>query len=88
MAEFVWNFILDYLTRLYIHSKYYLQALNPKVVVDQEASCKTEMDSIAQFIEQECSLEADTKYPAAKLYEAYRHHCQAIGLKPQSTNAF
>ena len=23
-----------------------------------------------------------------ELYEAYRHYCQAIGRKPQSTNAF
>jgi hypothetical protein len=29
-----------------------------------------------------------TKYSASKLYEAYRHYCQAIGRKPQSTNAF
>ena len=65
------------------------QGLNPpQVVLDQVATYKTEMDSIAQFIEQECSLEADTKYSASKLYEAYRHHCQAIGRKPQSTNAF
>ena len=46
------------------------------------------MDSIAQFVEQECDIDPNTKYPAAKLYEAYRHHCQAIGRKPQSTNAF
>ena len=46
------------------------------------------MDSIAQFVEQECSLEPETRYPASKLYEAYRHFCQAIGRKPQSTNAF
>jgi len=39
------------------------------------------MDSIAQFVEQECSLEPETKYPASKLYEAYRHFCQAIGRK-------
>ena len=60
----------------------------PQVVLDQVATYKTEMDSIAQFVEQECSLEPETKYPASKLYEAYRHHCQAIGRKPQSTNAF
>ena len=60
----------------------------PQVVHDQVSAYKTEMDSIAQFVEQECSLEADIKYPASKLYEAYRHFCQAIGRKPQSTNAF
>jgi putative DNA primase/helicase len=46
------------------------------------------MDSIAQFVEQECSLEPKTKCAASKLYEAYRHFCQAIGRKPQSNNAF
>jgi putative DNA primase/helicase len=65
------------------------QGLNPpQVVLDQVRAYKTEMDSIAQFIEQECSLEADTKYSASKLYEAYRLFCQALGRKPQSTNAF
>ena len=65
------------------------QGLNPpQVVLDQVASYKTEMDSIAEFIDHECSVGADLKYPASKLYEAYRHFCQAIGRKPQSTNAF
>ena len=60
----------------------------PQVVLDQVSAYKTEMDSIAEFIDHECSVEADLKHPAAKLYEAYRHYCQAIGRKPQSTNAF
>ena len=65
------------------------QGLNPpQVVLDQVNAYKTEMDSIAQFIEQECSLDADAKYSASKLYEAYRQFCQALGRKPQSTNAF
>ena len=65
------------------------QGLNPpQIVHDQVSAYKTEMDSIAQFVEQECILEPETKYPASKLYEAYRHFCQAIGRKPQSTNAF
>jgi putative DNA primase/helicase len=65
------------------------QGLNPpQIVLDQVATYKTEMDSIAQFVEQECSLEPETKCAASKLYEAYRHYCQAIGRKPQSTNAF
>ena len=58
------------------------------MVLDQVSAYKTEMDSIAQFTEQECSLEADTKYSAFKLYEAYRQFCQGLGRKPQSTNAF
>ena len=60
----------------------------PQVVLDQVSAYKTEMDSIAQFIEQEWSIEADTKYSAFKLYEAYRQFCQGLGRKPQSTNAF
>ena len=57
-------------------------------MLDQVASYKTEMDSIAEFVDHECSVEADLKYPASKLYETYRYFCQAIGRKPQSTNAF
>ena len=49
---------------------------------------KTEIDSIAQFVEQECDIDAETRHFASKLYEAYRHYCQAKGRKPQSTNAF
>ena len=59
-----------------------------QIVLEQVSNYKTEMDSIAQFVEQECSLEPETKCAASKLYEAYRHFCQAIGRKPQSTNAF
>ena len=44
--------------------------------------------SIAQFVEQECDIDPDSRYSASKLYEAYRYYCQAIGRKPQSTNAF
>ena len=65
------------------------QGLNPpQIVLEQVSAYKTEMDIIAQFVEQECSLEPETKYSASKLYEAYRHFCQAIGRKPQSTNDF
>ena len=41
------------------------------------------MDSIAQFVEQECDIDPETMYSASKLYEAYRYYCQAIGRKPQ-----
>ena len=58
------------------------------MVLDQVSAYKSEMDSIAQFIEQECSLEANAKYSASKLYETYRQFCQALGRKPHSTNAF
>ena len=65
------------------------QGLNPpQVVLDQVSAYKTEMDSIAQFVEQECSLAAEAKYPASRLYEDYRHYCQVLGRKPQSNSAF
>ena len=65
------------------------QGLNPpQVVRDQVSAYKTEMDSIAQFVEQECSLAAEAKYPASRLYEDYRHYCQLLGRKPQSNSAF
>ena len=47
----------------------------PQMVLDQVRAYKTKMDSIAQFIEQECRLEVDIKYSASKLYEAYRQFC-------------
>ena len=39
-------------------------------------------------MEQECSLAAEAKYPASRLYENYRHYCQILGRKPQSNSAF
>ena len=59
-----------------------------RIVLQQVSNYKAEMDNIAQFVKQECSLEPETKCAASKLYEAYRHFCQAIVRKPQSTNAF
>ena len=61
---------------------------SPQVVLDQVSAYKTEMDSITEFVDHECSVEADLKYPASKLYEAYRHYCQILGRKPQSNAAF
>ena len=58
------------------------------MVLDQVSAYNTEMDCIAQFIEQEVSLEVDTKYSASKLNEDFRQFCQALGRKPHSTNAF
>ena len=54
------------------------QGLNPsQIVLEQVTTYKTEMDSIALFVKQGCSLEPETKYSASKLYETYRHFCQA-----------
>ena len=45
------------------------------------------MDNSSQFLEQEYSLEPETKCAASKLDRANRHFCQALGHKPQSNNA-
>ena len=50
-------------------------------------NCAAAIKWCFHFNEQECSLAAHTKYSASKLYEAYRQFCQALGRKPQSTNA-
>ena len=65
------------------------QGLNPpQIVLEQVSAYKIEMDSIAQFIEQECSLAVEAKYPTSRLYEDYRHYCQTLRRKSQSNNAF
>ena len=46
------------------------------------------MVSGAEYFHITARLEADTKYSASKLYEAYRQFYQALGRKPQSINAF
>ncbi|WP_268873721.1 primase-like DNA-binding domain-containing protein, partial [Tritonibacter multivorans] len=65
------------------------QGLNPpKIVLDQVAAYKTSMDSVSQFVDQECEIDTDAKFGASKLYEEYRGWCQAMGNKPQSTTSF
>ena len=46
------------------------------------------MDSVSQFVDQECDVSPNAKFGASKLYEEYRNWCQAMGHKPQSTTAF
>ena len=60
----------------------------PQLVFDQVSSCRTEMDSITEFIDYKFRAEADLKYLGSKLHEAFRHYCQGLGSKLQSTNAF
>ena len=40
---------------------------SPQVVLDKVSAYKSKMDSISQFVEQECSLAAGAKYPASRL---------------------
>ena len=60
----------------------------PDIVVDQIAEYKTAMDSIAQWVQDECELNAGRSYPASKLYSEYRDWCLACGRKPQSNTTF
>jgi hypothetical protein len=63
------------------------QGLNPpQIVLEQVSAYKTEMDSIAQFVEQECSLEPETRYPASKLYEAYHNLMRVLISLTAPTN--
>ena len=60
----------------------------PLIVEDQIAEYKTSMDSIAQWVQDECKLDTNSSYPASKLYEAYRTWCFGAGRKAQSNTSF
>lgn len=60
----------------------------PQIIEDQVAEYKSAMDSITQFIQDECELDKDYSYAASKFYQAYREWCSGAGRKPQSTTAF
>ena len=58
------------------------QGLNPpQTVLEQVSAYKTEMDSFAQFIRDECKLDPDIKYPASKLTRPI-----AITAKPSAVS--
>jgi putative DNA primase/helicase len=60
----------------------------PQIVEDQVAEYKSAMDSISQFINEECEVGKDHSYAASKFYQAYRDWCSGAGRKPQSQTAF
>ena len=60
----------------------------PQIVEEQVAEYRSAMDSISQFIREECEQGQDHSYPASKFYQAYRDWCSGAGRKPQSTTAF
>ena len=65
------------------------QGLNPPIIVDEQvADYKSSMDSISQFISEECELGITHSHPASQLYTAYRNWCLSFGLKPKPTSAF
>ena len=60
----------------------------PDIVEQQVAEYKSAMDSISQFINEECEVGEGHSYPASKFHQAYRDWCSGAGRKPQSATAF
>ena len=60
----------------------------PQIVEDQVTEYKSAMDSISQFVSEECEVGKDHSYAASKFYQAYRDWCSGAGRKPQSATAF
>lgn len=65
------------------------EGLNPpQIVQDQVAEYKSSMDSISQFIKDECELGADCSHTASQFFSEYRSWCLAVGKKPKNQTAF
>lgn len=65
------------------------EGLNPpQIVQDQVAEYKSSMDSISQFIKDECDIGADCSHTASQFYSEYRSWCLAVGKKPKNQTAF
>ena len=64
------------------------ELLTPQVVEDQVAEYKSAMDSISQFVTDECEQDSNHICAASKFYQAYRDWCCSAGRKPQSQTAF
>ena len=60
----------------------------PKIVQEQVAEYKSSMDSISQFIRDECELGVDCSHSASQFYSEYRNWCLAVGKKPKNQTAF
>ena len=60
----------------------------PDIVEAQVAEYRISMDSISQFIQDECEVGKDHSYAASKFFQAYRDWCSGAGRKPQSQTAF
>ena len=60
----------------------------PQIIEDQVAEYKSAMDSISQFIQDECELGKEHSHAASKFFQAYRDWCSGAGRKPQSQTAF
>ena len=65
------------------------EGLNPpSVIAEQVAEYKSSMDSISQFLRDECEVQPDCSYPASQFYSAYRNWSLTVGKKPKTSAAF
>ena len=60
----------------------------PDIFEAQVAEYRISMDSISQFIQDECEVGKDHSCAASKFFQAYRDWCGSAGRKPQSQTAF
>ena len=60
----------------------------PTIIEDQIAEYRSSMDSISQFVQDECELGIDHSCSASQFYNAYRTWCLTVGKKPKTTTAF
>lgn len=60
----------------------------PEIVERQTAEYKCSMDSISQFISDECVVGSEHSMSSSRFYERYRDWCSRSGRKPQPQSAF
>ena len=65
------------------------EGLNPpKAVLDEVAEYQNAMDTVTQFIQDECDLEMQARTPASSLYADYQRFCGNLGKRPKNTIHF
>ena len=62
--------------------------ITPSSVKQANSEYRAEMDSVGQFIEERCRIDAGAKYPASDLYSLYRSHANDNGRDEVSATMF
>ena len=60
----------------------------PTIVQDQVAEYRSSMDSISEFLQEECAISSEHSCTATQLYAAYRTWCVSIGKRAKTKTAF
>ena len=60
----------------------------PTIVQDQVAEYRSSMDSISEFLQEECDISSEHSCTATQLYAAYRTWCVSIGKRAKTKTAF